>query len=183
MQLRLEITPITAAERTRSSGPNGSMNQREDYQEAKRMKERLYQESGKADARLHPSEQVRQRPGQPFTWHDEGSERVDPKDGLKVVQLEPHQPGLLPRDGNRLRGGNLLHGHRHQDGVNDSFFQTKPRVKEGNGDSLGSDGVCKDCTKPTHTSHCRSRDFSRLAEDLSHQVRNRCVSQTVILHL
>ena len=33
-----------------------------------------------------------------------------------------HQPALLPRDGNRLRGGNLLHGHRHQDGVNDCMF-------------------------------------------------------------
>ena len=30
--------------------------------------------------------------------------------------LGKHQ-ALLPQDGNRLRGGNLLHGHRHQSGV------------------------------------------------------------------
>ena len=51
-----------------SSGPNGPMNQREEYQEH-------------ANPRLHPREQVRQRPDQPFAWHDEGSERVDPKTG------------------------------------------------------------------------------------------------------
>ena len=60
-----------------SSGPNGPMNQRED-QEATRIRERLYQESGKANTRLHPCERVRQRPGQPFAWNDEGSERVHP---------------------------------------------------------------------------------------------------------
>ena len=59
----------TAAERTRrentwvlalnSSGPNGPMNQREDYLEAKRICERLFQESGQPHHRLHPREQVR----------------------------------------------------------------------------------------------------------------------------
>ena len=48
------------------------MNQREDYQEVRRIKERLHQESGKANTRLHPREQVRQRPDKPFAWHDEG---------------------------------------------------------------------------------------------------------------
>ena len=67
----------TAAERFRrentwvfvlnSSGPNGPMNQREDYHEAIKIKDRLYEESGKGNTRLHPSEQVRQRPDQPFT--------------------------------------------------------------------------------------------------------------------
>ena len=85
----------TAAERIRrentwvfvlsSSGPNGPMNQREDYQEAKRIKERLYQESGQANT----NEQVRQRPGQPFAWHDEGSERVDPKTGWRWYNSNP----------------------------------------------------------------------------------------------
>ena len=65
------------------------MSQRDDYQEAKIIKERLYQESGKANTRLHPSEQVRQRPGQPFAWHDEGSERVDPKTGSKWYNSNP----------------------------------------------------------------------------------------------
>ena len=83
----------TAAERARrentwvlvlnSSGPNGPMNQREDYQEAKRICKRQYQESGQAHHRLHSREQVRMRPDQPFAWHDEGSERVDPKTGGK----------------------------------------------------------------------------------------------------
>ena len=50
-----------------SSGPNGPMNQREDYHEAIKIKERLYD----------PSEQVRQRPSQPLS-HSEGTERVDP---------------------------------------------------------------------------------------------------------
>ena len=80
----------TAAERFRreniwvlvlnSSGPNGPMNQREDYHEAINIKD---EESGKANTRLHPSEQVRQRPGQPFAWHDEGNERVDPRTGWR----------------------------------------------------------------------------------------------------
>ena len=84
----------TAAERTRrentwvlvlnSSGPNAPMNQREHYQEAKRViKERLYQESGKASTRLHPCEQVRQQPGKPLAWEIEGTERVDPKTGWR----------------------------------------------------------------------------------------------------
>ena len=55
------------------------MNQREDYEEAKKNCQRLNQESGQAHHRLHPREQVRSRPDQPIAWHDEGSERVDPK--------------------------------------------------------------------------------------------------------
>ena len=71
----------TAAERARHENTtvlvgNGPMNEREDYQEATRIKERLYQESG-------PREHVRQRPDQPFAWHDEGFERVDPKTGWR----------------------------------------------------------------------------------------------------
>ena len=83
----------TAAERSRrentlvlaldSSGPNGPMNQREDYEEAKKTCQRLYQESGQAHHRLHPREQVRSRPDQPFAWHDEGFERVNAKTGWK----------------------------------------------------------------------------------------------------
>ena len=56
------------------------MNQREDYHEAINIKERLIEESGK---RLHPNEQVRQRPGQPFAWHNEGTERVDVNTGWR----------------------------------------------------------------------------------------------------
>ena len=35
-------------------------------------------------------------------------------------------------------------------------------ILTGNGDSLVSDGVCKDYTKPTHTSQFRTRDFFSL---------------------
>ena len=51
------------------SGPNGPMKQREDHHEAIKIKERSYAESGKGNTIHHPSEQVRQRPGQPFSWH------------------------------------------------------------------------------------------------------------------
>ena len=69
-----------------SSGP---MNRRENYQEAKKTCQRLYQESGQAHHRLHPREQVRMRPDQPFAWHDEGSERVGPKTGWKWYDTQP----------------------------------------------------------------------------------------------
>ena len=68
---------------TNSSGPNGPMNQREDYHEAIKIKKRKYEESGKRNTTLHPSEQVRQRTGEPFAWHSEGTERVDSKTGWK----------------------------------------------------------------------------------------------------
>ena len=97
------------------------MNQREDYQEAVRIEERLYQESGHANPRLQPREQVRQRADQLFAWHDEGSERVDPKTGM----TRSHHQAPLLRNGNRLRGGNLLHGYRHQDVVSDFFLTVK----------------------------------------------------------
>ena len=61
--------------------------------------------------------------------------------------------------------------------MNDNLSQSQGASLTGNGDSLVSDGVCKQDTKPTHTSHSRTRYFSRLAQDLSHRVRNRCVSQ------
>ena len=81
----------TAEERTRrekswvlvleSSGKNGPMNQREDYAEAINIKERLFEEYREGNTRLHPSEQVRQRAIQPFSWCSDGTERVDPKTG------------------------------------------------------------------------------------------------------
>ena len=57
-----------------SSGPNGPMNQREDYQEAKRIKlttDFILESKSECD-------QTNQ-----FAWHDEGSERVDPKTGWR----------------------------------------------------------------------------------------------------
>ena len=44
--------------------------------------------------------------------------------------------------------------------------------------------MCKHYTKPTHTSHSRTRDFSRWAQDLSHHVnRNNGVSQNCRSHM
>ena len=63
---------------------NGPMKQREDYAEAIKIKERLYDESGGARPKIHPSRQVRQSSNQPFSRYSEGAERVDPKTGWKL---------------------------------------------------------------------------------------------------
>ena len=47
-----------------AKGKNGPMNQREDYAEAKRIKEQLYEESGRGNTKIHPSKQVRKRENQ-----------------------------------------------------------------------------------------------------------------------
>ena len=52
-------------------------------QEAKITRERLYEGHGKSNTRIHPKDQVRQRRNQQFTWTEEGSERVDPKESWK----------------------------------------------------------------------------------------------------
>ena len=84
---------VTQAERSRNesswklvlntSGKNGSMDQRDDYQEAERTHRRLCEEHGKGNSRLHTKDQVRQRRSQQFTWTEEGSERVDPTEGWR----------------------------------------------------------------------------------------------------
>ena len=66
------------------------------------------------------------------------------------------QQVLLPQDGNCLRGGNLLHGHRHQNGVSDDFFEVF-RL-QAMAIPLVSDRRCKHYTRPTHASHARTRD-------------------------
>ena len=73
------------------------MNQREDYHEAINIKARLHEKSGKANTRLHPSEQVRQRPGQAFAWLSVSTQRLGGSGTPRI-----HQQALL------LRGGNLL---------------------------------------------------------------------------
>ena len=84
-----------------------------------------------------------------------------------------HQHALLPRDGNCLRGGNLLHGHRHQVGMIDDF-SFDPSVKvfrlQAMAIPLQATGGVKHYTKRTRTSHSRTRVFSRVAQDLSHRV-------------
>ena len=75
------ITRKHLGSRAKQFGTKGPMNQREYYEEAKKFCQRLSQESGQAHHRLHPREQGRSRPDQPFAWHDGCSERVDPKTG------------------------------------------------------------------------------------------------------
>ena len=53
-----------------TSGKNGPMDQRDDYQEAKRTRERLYEEHGQGNTRIHSKDQVRQRRSQQFTGTD-----------------------------------------------------------------------------------------------------------------
>ena len=51
-------------------------------------------------------------------------------------------------------------------------------------DSFQSDGVCEHYTHSMHTSDARTRDFSRLAQDLSHRVRfHVSLTKTVIPHI
>ena len=67
------LWPIVQVRTARWRLPRSRQNQRA-------MIRRVWQ---KGNTRLHPSEQVRQRPGQPFAQHSEGTERVDPKTGWK----------------------------------------------------------------------------------------------------
>ena len=75
-----------------------------------------------------------------------------------------HKQALLHRNGNRLRGGSLLHGHRHQYGVSDIFCANQGVSLTGNGESIVSDGRCKHYSQPTHTSHARTRAFFSLGQ-------------------
>ena len=125
MRLRPRITPWVLA--LDVSGPNGPMNQREYCQEAKRICERRFQESGQPHLRLHPREQVRMRQCDQ-TNHLLGTSKVrsastqrQAGSGMTLSQ----QQALLRLDGNRLRGGSLLHGHRHQNEVSDFFYKSK----------------------------------------------------------
>ena len=66
-----------------TQGENGPMNQREDYAEATRIKERLYEESGEGNTKNHISKQVRHRESQSFSRFRDGAERIDPNTGWK----------------------------------------------------------------------------------------------------
>ena len=44
-----------------------------------------------------------------------------------------HHQAPLPRNGNRIRGGNLLHGHRHQDREDRYFPHSQGVSLAGNG--------------------------------------------------
>ena len=94
-----------------------------------------------------------------------------------MAQLEPYQPALLPQDGKRLRGGRLLHGHRHQDGVSDISFNPRVKVFRLHAMAIPLQATGGVDTQPTRTSHSYTRVFCRVAQDLSHRVRIHSVSQ------
>ena len=64
-----------------SEGANGPVDQRGDYKEAKTTCDRMYREyaatAGYVNTRIHPQDQVRQRPEQQFEGHEEDSYRID----------------------------------------------------------------------------------------------------------
>ena len=124
-------------------GEQRPMDQRDDYQEAKRTCERLYEEHGKGNTRLHPKDQVRRRRSQQFTGTKEGS--------------TIHQQVLHLQVGKHFHGGNLHHGMS-------DIFQNGLKVFSltVNGDSLVSDreGVHR-TPNPQAMSRSRTRDLSR----------------------
>ena len=70
-----------------SQGKNGPMNQREDHAEAKRIKERLYEESGEGNTKIHPGKQVRQRENQPFSRSREPENWMEMVPFCSLIQL------------------------------------------------------------------------------------------------
>ena len=106
------------------SGPNGPMNLREEYQEAKR----IVNDCRKNLAKLTTDFILESKFDRDQTNHLLGTTKVRSasirRQAGSSATLSKHQV-LLPQDGNRLRGESLLHGHRHQGGVSDRLFQIK----------------------------------------------------------
>ena len=144
-------------------GKNGPMNQREDYAEAIKIKERLQEEEAEGPRQTSTSvnkydnEQISRSLGSAKDLNvltqrlaGSGTHRI-------------HQQVHLHRGGNHHTDGGR-HGFR----MNSEFFFEKKQLQavslSGNGDSLVSDGVCKHYTNPTHMSHCSTREFSRVAQ-------------------
>ena len=73
------------------------------------------------------------------------------EDRLEVVRHSANAKLFFTQEGNRLRGGSLLHGHGHQSGV--SFFYTHQGLSLiGDGDHRVGDGECTHCTEPARIS-------------------------------
>ena len=127
-----------------------------------------------------PASKFDKRPGQPFAWHDEGSERVDPKTGWRWYTSNP--PASSSSSGWQPSSWWQASSWDEQW----FFFWSKCQGVSfaGNGASVASDGMCTHYTKPTHTSHPVDVIYSRVAQDLSHRVhRNRCVSPHLAQHV
>ena len=159
----------TAAERARRE--NGPMNRREDYQEAIRIKERLFQESCHDNLGLHLREEVVQRPEQPFAWHDDGSERGDPKAGWWWDDTKPSKSSSSSEWQRSSWWQSSSWSSTSRWGKRLFFRKCQGVSLTGNVDSFASDGGCQHYTKLAHTSHSRTGDSSRVAQDLSHRVR------------
>ena len=113
-----------------TSGRKGPTDQRDDDQEARRTHERLYEEHGKGNTRLHPKDQVRQRRRQQFVATEERSECVHPKTGWRWQVLHLHV-------GKQLLECAII------------FYNgLKVFSLTGNDGSLVSDGGCTQDTKP-----------------------------------
>ena len=90
-----------------SSGPNGPMAKRSDYQEAVRLKNRLHQESGEVQQeRIHPEKQNRTRPNSQFLTMSSDSARIDKRTGWKYFHQLPQVQlgGVVIHGGPRTSG-------------------------------------------------------------------------------
>ena len=94
----------------KSSGPNGSMQQREDSQEAKRIKN-VYIKNHLAKLTTDFIDQTNNLLGTTKVWSASTQRQA-----WSCTTLSQQQ-ALLPRDSHRVRGGSLLHGPLHQNGV------------------------------------------------------------------
>ena len=92
-----------------TSGKNGPVDQRNDYQEAKRTHERLHEEHGKGNTRLSTP---RIKFDNDEVNHLLGPKRVPSVSTPKRVggRTTIHQQVLHPQVGKQLHGGNLHHG-------------------------------------------------------------------------
>ena len=88
-----------------SSGPNGHMNQREDYEEAKKTCQQLFSRIGPSSPQTSSSRtsSIATRPTICLARRRLGAR--PPEDMLEWGTTLSKDQALLPQDGNRLRGG------------------------------------------------------------------------------
>ena len=105
---------------------------------------------------VYPRKQVRMRQDEPFAWHDEGSERVDPKTGWKWYDTQPaansSSPGWLSvwwQSSSWSQASKWF----------ERYFLNQGVSLAGNADSLNAMGGANTQTQPTHASHARTPEF------------------------
>ncbi len=87
-----------------SSGSNGPMNQRPDYAEAVREKERLPKEAVKECSNIHPSQQTRQRYNHPFSQTSDSYVKTDPQTEWKWYSSSPSSSSTWWQPSRQARG-------------------------------------------------------------------------------